>query len=70
MTGNEDAPFYRLILMDKSMPVMGGVEATAILRAKNAIVLIVALTANVLTEHKDIALKTRATQFNLPPSLS
>ena len=67
VTGDEYAPFYRLILMDMSMPVMGGAEAIAILRAKNVNVPIVALTANALTEHKDEALKAGATQFATKP---
>jgi signal transduction histidine kinase/CheY-like chemotaxis protein len=43
---------YDLILMDMQMPVMGGVEATQILRKQGYGGAIVALTANVMHQHQ------------------
>jgi signal transduction histidine kinase len=39
---------YDLILMDIQMPIMGGIEATKIIRKSNSIVPIIALSANVM----------------------
>lgn len=67
VTGDQDAPFYSLILMDMSMPVMGGAEATRILRGEKVTIPIVALTANALVENKEEALKAGATEFVTKP---
>lgn len=45
---NEDK--YDLILMDMQMPVMGGIEATEIIRQKNKKIPIIALSANAMLE--------------------
>jgi CheY-like chemotaxis protein len=46
---------FDLVLMDMQMPVMGGVEAAAVIRASagpNRLTPIIALTANALAEHR------------------
>ncbi|MCM8533466.1 MAG: ATP-binding protein [Lentisphaeraceae bacterium] len=53
--GEEGLKFYKehnysLILMDMQMPVMDGLQATKVIRAEDADIPIIALTANVTTE--------------------
>lgn len=64
------APFYSLILMDMCMPVLGGVEATRILRVRHACTIpIAALTANAVEEHRDQAIEAGCTEFITKPIL-
>ena len=42
---------FDLILMDMHMPVMGGIEATRIIRSENPEIPVVAITADTLSEH-------------------
>lgn len=51
-----DPTAYDVILMDLQMPVMGGLEAAALIRQKDATVPIIALTAAALIEDKERAL--------------
>jgi len=44
---------YELILMDLQMPIMGGIEATKIIRETNKEIPIIALTANAMKEDKE-----------------
>lgn len=44
---------YDLILMDMQMPIMGGLEATKLLRASGSDIPIVALTANFMAEERE-----------------
>ena len=44
---------FDLILMDMQMPIMDGIEATRVLRAKGVETPIVAISANVMQEHRD-----------------
>ncbi len=46
----QDKNKYELILMDLQMPVMGGIEATQIIRKENETIPIIALTANAMLE--------------------
>lgn len=48
---------YALILMDMQMPVMGGIEATSILRDQGIDIPIIALTANVMKQDIDRCVK-------------
>ena len=58
---------YDLILMDMRMPVMDGVEATRLLRGMGVDVPIIALTANVMSEHKSAFIKAGASGFIKKP---
>lgn len=69
VTNNPDAPWFGLILMDLSMPIMGGCEATRILRRKRVKIPIIALTANALEETQEDALYAGATEFVAKPIL-
>ena len=61
---NED---FDLIFMDMQMPVMGGLEATRILRKNNFDKPIVALTANVLTSEKEACYSAGCNDFVTKP---
>ena len=58
---------FDLILMDMRMPVMGGLEAIAILRKQNFKKPIVALTANAMQEDKDACYKAGCNGFLTKP---
>lgn len=67
---DSSAPFYSLILMDLNMPVLGGVDATRLLRQKYACdIAIVALTANAVEDQKDQAMEAGCTEFITKPIL-
>lgn len=68
-TGDSQAPFYRLILMDLSMPVLDGIQATSLLREDGFTLPIVALTANTIETHRQQALDAGATEFIAKPIL-
>ncbi len=58
---NNNLSKYELIFMDLQMPIMGGIEATKIIRKKDKEIPIVALTANAMKE--DVA-KTKQAGMN------
>lgn len=58
---------YNLILMDLKMPVMGGIEATKILKQQFPDIPIIAQTAYSLPEEKESALKAGCTDFLTKP---
>jgi CheY-like chemotaxis protein len=58
---------YNLILMDLKMPVMGGIEATKILRKKYPDLPIIAQTAFTLPEDKKVALQAGCNDFISKP---
>ena len=51
---NEGRDLFDLIFMDMHMPVMDGLEATAIINKLNTGIPIIAMTANIMTEDRDI----------------
>ena len=58
---------YNLILMDLKMPVMGGIEATKILKQQFPDIPIIAQTAYSLPEEKESALKAGCADFLTKP---
>ncbi len=58
-----------LVLMDIKMPVMDGLEATAIIKEKHPEVHVIALTANAFESDRQQALKAGCTDF-LPKPVS
>lgn len=59
---------FDLILMDCNMPIMGGIEASSILRnALDITTPIVALTANAFAEDKEECLAAGMTDFMAKP---
>lgn len=58
---------YNLILMDLKMPVMGGIEATEILKQQCPDIPIIAQTAYSLSEEKESALKAGCADFISKP---
>lgn len=63
-----EAPLYGLILMDMSMPVLGGVDATRILRQRHGCEIpIIALTANAIEVHREQATEAGCTEFITKP---
>jgi two-component system, cell cycle response regulator DivK len=56
-----------LILMDVSMPEMSGLEATALLRAQNCTIPIIALTAHAMAESRRICLEAGCNSFQTKP---
>jgi len=51
---NEGRELFDLIFMDMHMPVMDGLEATAIIKQLNTGIPIIAMTANIMTEDRDL----------------
>jgi CheY-like chemotaxis protein len=58
---------YDVILMDLSMPVMDGYEATTIIREKNKLIPIVALTASASFGYLDRALQIGINEYIIKP---
>lgn len=58
---------YDVILMDLSMPVMDGYEATAIIRSTDSLIPIIALTASSSYDYLEKGLKIGLTEFILKP---
>ena len=58
---------YNLVLMDLKMPVLDGIEATKILKAKYPALPIIAQTACMLPEEKEIAFKAGFDDFIVKP---
>ena len=70
MVSSASKGYYDLILMDISMPVMDGLEATRRLRRRGFALPIIALTANVSDQDRQAALKAGMNAFiNKPISL-
>jgi signal transduction histidine kinase/ActR/RegA family two-component response regulator len=69
MTGDSNAPYFGLILMDLQMPVMDGYEAMETLRGDGVSLPIVALTANALSREKQRAFEAGASEFQTKPIL-
>jgi signal transduction histidine kinase len=62
-----DAKDYNLIIMDKNMPVMNGIEATKILRSKNVTVPIIALTGISSTDEKQLLIDAGINEIFIKP---
>lgn len=62
-------PLFALIIMDLSMPVMDGCEATTALRRKGFTLPIIVLSANAIDGSRDDAFKAGATEFLTKPIL-
>jgi two-component system cell cycle response regulator DivK len=58
---------YDLVLMDIKMPVMGGIEATKLLKKRYPDLLIIAQTAYTLPEEKESALDAGCVDFISKP---
>ncbi|MCH5302420.1 MAG: response regulator [Prevotella sp.] len=58
---------FDLVLMDVSMPVMDGLEATSIIKAAHPELPIIALTANAFDSDRQLALKTGCDEFLSKP---
>ena len=58
---------YNLVLMDMIMPTMGGIEATKLFKQKFPHIKIIAMTAYVLPEEKDMALAAGCDGFISKP---
>lgn len=62
------APPFDLVLMDGSMPIMSGLEATTILRRHGVRVPVVAVTGNALSEDVEAFMKAGADAVLLKPT--
>lgn len=60
---------YDLVLMDLKMPVMNGFDATALIRARDARVPIIALTASAFTDEREKALANGFSAYLVKPFL-
>lgn len=58
---------YDLILMDIKMPVMDGLEATAVIKEKHPDLPIVALTANAFDSDRQLAMEAGCVDFLSKP---
>jgi signal transduction histidine kinase/BarA-like signal transduction histidine kinase len=58
---------YDIILMDLSMPVMDGYEATAIIRSTNALIPIIALTASSSFNYLEKAIQIGVNEYIIKP---
>ena len=58
---------FDLIIMDMLMPIMGGVEATKLLRATGVTTPIIALTANAMRQHQDDFIRAGADSYLTKP---
>ena len=58
---------YDIILMDLSMPVMDGYEATVIIRGMNTLIPIIALTASSSYSYLEKALQIGVTDYIIKP---
>ncbi|KAA0990438.1 ATP-binding protein [Dyadobacter aurulentus] len=63
------ATTYNLIFMDLRMPVMGGFEATRLIRERNANIPIVALTASAFEDERERALANGFSDYLVKPFL-
>lgn len=68
-TGNQDDPRIVFVLMDLSMPVMGGCEATKLIRENGIDVPILVLTAAAIEEGRDGVMEAGATDYATKPIL-
>ena len=68
-TKNQDDTDFCLVLMDVSMPVMDGYEATRTLRGHGFSLPIMALTANAIEGNRQAALDAGVTEFATKPIL-
>jgi signal transduction histidine kinase/ActR/RegA family two-component response regulator len=69
VTKKSNDPAYVLLLMDISMPVMDGIEATKKIREAGQDMPIIALTACAIDSNKDEALEAGCTEFLTKPIL-
>jgi CheY-like chemotaxis protein len=58
---------FDLVLMDVKMPVMDGLEATAIIKEQHPDLPIIALTANAFDSDRQLALNTGCNDFLAKP---
>ena len=58
---------YDLILMDMQMPIMDGIKATEIIKEKGVTTPVIALTANVLDEDRQLCLEAGMVGFLTKP---
>lgn len=68
-TGDPGDPWIAFVLMDLSMPVLGGVEATKIIRQKGMNVPIMALTAAAIEQGREAVMAAGATDYATKPIL-
>ena len=68
-TGDMSRPYFGLVFMDVSMPVMDGNVAISTIRSHKISVPIVALSANVLSQERDRTICLGADEFHTKPIL-
>ncbi|MEG0560785.1 MAG: response regulator [Muribaculaceae bacterium] len=64
---NAKANLFDVILMDMKMPIMGGLEATYLIREFNKTIPIIAITANAFNADKDAAFAAGCNHFMTKP---